>query len=70
MMDTQELEALTPTGVCRGTCPSCGQETTLTFVGEQRWPDQVAQAMGMDPVVALWDCGHCRTTITETSLLR
>lgn len=46
-------------------CPSCGQHAWFTFLGEQRWPEQVAQKLGIPAVVEQWLCGQCKTTITE-----
>ncbi len=46
-------------------CPSCGERAWFTFLGEQRWPEKVAQALGMPTVVEQWLCGACQTTITE-----
>ncbi len=46
-------------------CPTCGQRASFTFLGEQRWPEQVAQKLGIPTVVEQWLCGQCNTTITE-----
>lgn len=45
-------------------CSSCGQPTTLTYVGEQRWPARVAERLGVAPVAHLWRCERCQTTLT------
>lgn len=50
-----------------GLCPTCAQVARFTFVGEQHWPPQVAQAAGLGPLVHLWVCGSCQTTLTETA---
>lgn len=51
-----------------GECPTCGQFTQFTFIGQQQWPPHIAAAAGIEPVVYLWMCGHCQTTLTETAL--
>lgn len=53
-------------GSRQGYCPTCEQETEFTFLGEQRWPPQVAARLGLAPVVKLWSCCCCNTTLTET----
>lgn len=50
-------------------CPSCGQHSTFTYGGEQRWPTRVAHAAGIPIVVSLWHCGMCHSTVTETSII-
>ncbi|NWF69033.1 MAG: hypothetical protein HXY40_08100 [Chloroflexi bacterium] len=45
-------------------CPSCNEDTTFTYRGEQRWPERVAQALGVAPEVQLWICNQCHTTIS------
>lgn len=49
-------------------CPSCEQEVTFTFVGEQHWPEQVAKAANISKVITLWCCSNCNTTITLDDL--
>ncbi len=49
-------------------CPSCDQDTSFTFLGEQRWPEQVAEKLGIPAVVQQWLCGKCHTTITHPDL--
>ena len=49
-----------------GLCPTCGQYTPFSFLGEQHWPPRVVEATGIGPVVHLWSCGNCQTTLTET----
>ncbi len=49
----------------QGVCPTCGQFATFTFLGEQRWPPRVAEAMGFTEVMHLWTCSECLTTISE-----
>jgi len=48
-----------------GVCPTCGSYTTFVFLGEQRWPPRVAEKLGLAPIMLLWTCGHCQTTISE-----
>jgi len=49
-------------------CPTCREQAQFKFAGEQRWPQRVAQAAGIEPVVRLWNCDRCHTTISETDL--
>ncbi|GAB4516786.1 MAG: hypothetical protein OHK0046_22700 [Anaerolineae bacterium] len=46
-------------------CENCGNEDVFEYLGEQRWPERVAAALGIDPVVSVWRCRHCHTTITH-----
>jgi transcription elongation factor Elf1 len=48
----------------KAVCPSCNQEATFTCIGHQHWPDNVARALDMNPVIALWRCSNCRSTVT------
>ncbi len=50
------------------TCPSCGCETNFSHAGEQHWPVPVAQAVGVDPIVQLWNCQGCHSTLSEQDL--
>ncbi|MAS36975.1 MAG: hypothetical protein CL610_23425 [Anaerolineaceae bacterium] len=49
-------------------CPTCQTRTRFSYAGEQRWPRHVAEAAGLEPVVRLWHCQRCRTTISECDL--
>ena len=49
-------------------CPSCNQRTLFIYGGEQRWPVKVAEAVGIEPVVRLWHCRRCNTTLSECDL--
>lgn len=49
----------------QGYCPTCEQQSEFTFLGEQRWPPHVAAKLGLSPVVILWSCNNCHTTLTE-----
>jgi hypothetical protein len=51
------------------TCPTCKRSGEFDFLGEQRWPPQVAQRLGLPAVIALWSCPHCATTVSEPDLL-
>lgn len=51
----------------RGQCPTCGQYARFTLIGQQQWPLRVVAATGVGPVVHLWMCGQCQTTLTETA---
>jgi hypothetical protein len=63
MSEQQETDLKTRVGVC----PTCGHSTEFTFIGEQHWPPRVVEATGLGPVVQLWMCGTCQTTLTETA---
>jgi len=47
-----------------GQCPACGIATVFEYLGTQEWPKRVAEAMGFDGVVTLWQCCSCHTTLT------
>lgn len=49
-------------------CPSCHCEGFFHNIGTQHWPEATARAMGVDNSVALYECTHCRTSVTEYSL--
>ncbi len=51
-----------------GMCPSCQTRTTFTHIGEQHWPEAVAQANQMNRVQQLYRCEHCHTSLAEASL--
>ena len=52
----------------RDYCPSCGEQAHFTFLGEQRWPEKVAQALGIPTLVQQWICSACHTTFTEPEM--
>lgn len=56
------------TSVREGRCPSCEKCTSFTYAGEQHWPLRAAQAAGISPVVQLWTCNKCHSTLSESSL--
>ncbi len=66
IMDTQYQDTDIPVKSRIQVCPTCGQVSQFSFLGEQRWPPHVVEATGLGPVVHLWVCGHCQTTLTET----
>lgn len=49
-------------------CPSCRTSNQFRYAGEQHWPLKVAKATGLDPVVHLWHCNGCNTTVSESEL--
>ena len=51
-------------------CPTCQKRTSFVYAGEQRWPERVVEATGIDPVVHLWNCGCCHSTISEGDLIQ
>ena len=66
LTDTQEILIFAASPANRATCDSCGQETTPKYLGKQEWPLKVADAMGIEPIVTLWQCNHCGTSFTVT----
>lgn len=48
-------------------CPQCGAMTTLTYIGEQHWPKEVAAKRGVKSV-SLWTCSTCGTTVDGAHL--
>ena len=52
----------------RAQCPSCQQSHLFTYGGEQHWPAKVAHATGVEPVVHLWHCSGCKSTVSECEL--
>lgn len=51
------------------TCPSCNCRGEFVFLGDQRWPAELARAMGLPEVIPLWSCPSCLTTVSEMDLL-
>lgn len=51
------------------TCPTCRRSGEFEFLGEQRWPRDVAAIVNLPSVINLWGCPHCHSTISETDLL-
>jgi rubrerythrin len=45
-------------------CPSCGSDAGFMFISEQRWPERVAKKLDIAPLVTLWRCLTCDTTVT------
>jgi hypothetical protein len=37
-------------------------------LGEQRWPERVAQQTGAPLVVQLWQCCTCHTSVTRQAV--
>jgi hypothetical protein len=58
----------TPLPERRAYCPSCGCTAYFSYAGEQHWPLKVARIAGVDPVVHLWNCEACHTTLSEQEL--
>ncbi|MBZ0277775.1 MAG: hypothetical protein K8I60_16635 [Anaerolineae bacterium] len=46
-------------------CPTCDQWAEFTYLGAQRWPQRLVDLTGVPPVIFLWQCGHCLTTLSE-----
>lgn len=49
-------------------CPSCNGTVTFTHIGDQHWPEHIVRARGIAPVMSLWVCGQCDTTVTGATL--
>ena len=49
-------------------CPSCGHHGRFTYNGEQHWPKEIADKLGMPADIKLWSCNHCGSTISEIDL--
>ncbi len=60
-----QVEQQKHTHTHEGVCPTCGSYTRFDFLGEQRWPPRVAEKLGLSPVMFLWTCGNCQTTISQ-----
>lgn len=65
ILDTTEL---TIGDTRHAQCPSCGSYSEFTYAGEQRWREEVAKAAGLPPVVKLWHCNACHTTLIGPDL--
>jgi hypothetical protein len=50
-------------------CPTCNYNGEFELLGEQHWPPEVAQRLGLPAVIKLWSCPHCMTTVSEPDLL-
>lgn len=58
-------------GVTRMThhaCPSCRRTEGFVYIGSQVWPEAVARRLNCDPVVSLWRCEACLTTVSSMEL--
>ena len=51
-----------------GRCPSCGKHTVFHLLGEQHWPQRVVEATGCPPVILLWTCDNCLTTVSDANI--
>ena len=51
-----------------GHCPTCGQQTHFSFLGEQRWSQRLVEATGCPPVTYLWTCENCHTTVSDADI--
>ena len=49
-------------------CPSCHHHATFTFIGQQKFPEKVAQKIGLPSVIFLWHCSECQTTLSHIEL--
>jgi hypothetical protein len=51
------------------TCPTCMSSVEFILLGEQTWPAEVAEKLGLPATITLWSCPHCLTTVSEPDLL-
>jgi hypothetical protein len=51
------------------TCPTCMSSVEFILLGEQTWPADIAEKLGLPPIITLWSCSHCLTTVSEPDLL-
>jgi len=51
------------------TCPICNCRGDFFYLGEQRWPLELARRMEVPAVIGLWSCPNCMTTVSEPDLL-
>ncbi len=51
------------------TCPTCGCGGEFELLGEQNWPPEIAQKLGLPATIRLWSCPCCMTTVSEPELL-
>ncbi len=51
------------------TCPTCMSSVEFILLGEQKWPAEVAEKLGLPATITLWSCPHCLTTVSEPDLL-
>jgi RNA polymerase subunit RPABC4/transcription elongation factor Spt4 len=66
--DIVKSKACTVVSTYTTQCPSCHQTAHFDYIGIQHWPLETARAMGIAPSVALYECTHCKTSVTEYSL--
>jgi hypothetical protein len=50
-------------------CPTCKQSGEFEYLGEQRWPPEIAHKLGLPETIVLWSCPWCHTTVSEPDLL-
>jgi hypothetical protein len=49
-------------------CPTCQTLGEFEWIGEQQWPEEVAQRLRLPAIIGLWSCPHCKTTVSELAL--
>ncbi|HRE47176.1 MAG TPA: hypothetical protein PLD47_05575 [Aggregatilineales bacterium] len=49
-------------------CPTCQHLGNFTFLGEQKWPPEIAAKFGLPEIIILWSCPNCNTTISDPDL--
>ena len=68
MLSVMAQYNLPPTQQRQAICPSCHTRNWFVYAGEQHWPLKVAQSIGIDPVIPLWHCDGCNSTVSECEL--
>lgn len=49
-------------------CPSCKTYARFTYQGEQKFPQAVADKLGLPAIIQLWSCGACHSTLSHIDL--
>ncbi|MDX1991789.1 MAG: hypothetical protein SF029_05345 [bacterium] len=49
-------------------CPNCRHDAHFAYIGDQHWPEEVAQKRGIAQVMRLYTCSECGTTVTGRTL--
>lgn len=50
-------------------CPTCWHTGHSQFNGQQHWPPAIVRLYDLPPMVNLWTCPNCHSTVSETDLL-
>jgi len=52
-----------------GICPSCHAKTPFDLKGVQRWDAEIAAQLNVPPIMTVWQCRNCDTTLMEPSII-